>query len=331
MTKDKGPAKDISVAVIGLGPIGLAAARAVHADPGMALVQLVDVSPDHAGTSPLDGGPAVTDKLAGGADVAILCTTSYFDKMAPLVRDCIGHKTHVVSSCEEMLWANYRHADLAREIDAEAKAAGVALLGTGVNPGFVLDYLPAVASSMILEVLAVRAKRRVQAQTRRQPLQKKVGATMTVEEFNGLKARNAIGHKGMAESVCLLAAALGREVPGGAVEESLEPLTAEKPLESALGTIEPGKVRGMHNVGRWSGQGLAIDLDLIMAVGEPEAYDEIRLEGPVPLIVRVEGGTPGDSATAAVLVNACRVLPRCNPGLRTMLDLTGVCSARAAG
>ncbi len=324
MTKNK-------IAVVGLGPIGLAAARAVAADPKLELVQLVDVSPELAGKSPVDGGPAVTAELAGGADVAILCTTSYLDKMAPLVRQCIAHKTHVVSSCEEMLWPDYRHAELAKELDGEAQAAGVALLGTGVNPGFVLDYLPVVASSMILEVSAVKAIRRVQAQTRRRPLQKKVGATMTVEEFNELKAKNAIGHKGMAESVCLAAAALGKTVPPSSVDESLEPLTTDVPLESALGIIEPGKVRGMHNIGRWRDADLEVDLDLIMAVGEPEAYDEVNLHGPVPLKVRVEGGTPGDSATAAVLVNACRVLPRCNPGVRTMLDLTGVCSARSAG
>ncbi|MEM8875007.1 MAG: hypothetical protein AAGD32_12220 [Planctomycetota bacterium] len=318
----------MKIAVVGLGPIGVAAAKAVVADPGMELVELVDVAPAVVGTLPVEDGPVVVEELSGDADVAILCTTSYFDAIAPLVRKCIQQKTHVISSCEEMLWPKYRHAELAAEIDKEAEAAGVSLLGTGVNPGFVLDYFPAVVSSMVLEVSAVTAVRRVKAESRREPLQRKVGATMTVGEFNGLKAQGKIGHKGMAESVCLLAAALGKTIPAGAVVETLEPLTTDKPLDSALGMIEPGKVRGMHNTGGWEGDGLKLFLDLIMAVGEPESFDSVDVQGPVPMKVRVETGTPGDSATVAALVNGCRVLPRSGPGLRTMLDVGGVLAAR---
>ncbi|MEM6313850.1 MAG: hypothetical protein AAF743_07170 [Planctomycetota bacterium] len=295
----------------------------------MELAELVDVSPELVGKTPVDGGPGVVGELTGVADVAILCTASYFDAIAPLIRTCMAQKTHVISSCEEMLWPTYRHAALAAEIDKEAEAAGVALLGTGVNPGFVLDYFPAVVSSMVLETTAITAVRRVKAETRREPLQRKVGATMTVEQFNGLKAEGKIGHKGMAESVCLLAAALGKTVPAGAVVETLEPLTTDKPLESALGTIEPGQVRGMHNTGGWEGDGLKLFLDLIMAVGEPASFDSVDVEGPVPMKVRVESGTPGDSATVAALVNGCRVLPRSKPGLRTMLDVGGVLAARS--
>ena len=42
---------------------------------------------------------------------------------------------------------------------------------------------------------------------------------------------------------------------------------------------------------------------------------------PVPLRLAIPGGTPGDSATVAALVNYARVLPDAKPGLRTMLDI----------
>ena len=312
--------KTLNVAVVGLGPIGLAAARAVAGDPGMRLSALVDVSPEIVGKRPVDGGPAVVAELPP-ADVAVVCTTSDFDKMLPLLTRAAGQKTHVVSSCEEMLWPWYRHAAAAAEVNDLAERAGVAMLGTGVNPGFVLDLLPVVLSSMLLEVTAVRARRRVDAGTRRLPLQAKVGATMTAEEFAQRKAAGTIGHRGMAESVALLAAGLGRTIQPGSVEETLQPVVAERPTPSALGQIDPGRVAGIHNVGRWNGDGLSIELDLIMSVGWPEPHDAIELDGPVPLRMKIDGGTPGDTATVAALLNAARVMPHCRPGLRTTLDL----------
>jgi len=318
------------ILVIGLGPIGLAVAKVAAASRGVSLVGLVDVDPNKLGktlkqldpTSSVDG-PRVVASIddVKEADVAVVCTTSFFDKAAPLLRACISRKWHVTSSCEELAWPAYRHAALAKEIDHEAKAAGVAILGTGVNPGYVMDLLALQISSMVAAVTKVRCVRRVDALTRRLPLQQKVGSTMTVEHFNDLKAKGAIGHKGLAESIAMIATGLGRTVVSGSVKESLEPLVATSPIQCGLGLIEVGKVRGMHNKGYWSGDGLEIELDLIMACAEPNPRDEIELSGPVPLKITVPGSTPGDSATVAALVNTARLLPCVNPGLRTMLDI----------
>jgi 4-hydroxy-tetrahydrodipicolinate reductase len=329
----------LNVTVIGLGPIGLAAAAAVQRDPQMTLSGLVDLDPAKVGRSLRDllptadaPGPVVSRSIdeVKQIDVAIVGTTSYFADMAPILRALMARKAHVVSSCEEMLWPWYRNADLGKQIDAEAARAGVALLGTGVNPGFVLDYLPLVLSSMVLEVTSVKAVRRVDATKRRKPLQQKVGATMTVEHFNALKRDNKIGHKGMAESVVMLAAGLGRTVNPGEVIETLEPVVADRPIDSMLGTIQQGQVAGMNNVGKWKGQGLSIELDLTMSCGLDNTGDSVHLNGPVPLELHIPGSTPGDSATVASLVNGARVLPLAKPGLRTMLDLGRIAAARAS-
>ncbi len=316
--------------VIGLGPIGLAVAKIATTARGVSLVGLVDLDPEKLGKTlmQLDSaatvdGPRVVASLdeVPAADVAVICTTSFFDKAAPLIRACIARKLHVTSSCEEMAWPEYRHSTLAKEIDAKAKQAGVALLGTGVNPGYVMDLLALQISSMVASVTKVKCIRRVDALTRRLPLQQKVGSTMTVEHFNDLKSKGAIGHKGLAESIAMIAAGLGRKVSPGGVVETLEPLVATSPITSGLGVIEVGKVRGMHNRGTWSGDGLEIELDLIMACAEPNPRDEIEISGPVPLKITVPGSTPGDSATVAALVNTARLLPTVLPGLRTMLDI----------
>ncbi|MDB5320911.1 MAG: dihydrodipicolinate reductase [Phycisphaerales bacterium] len=326
----------LRVVVVGLGPIGIGAARAVLADPGMELVGLVDIDPSKVGknVTELEGGPVVSKSLkegaAGGADVAIVTTTSKLDRMAPTLREALALGLHVVSSCEEMAWPKYRHPELAGQLDAEAKRAGKALLGTGVNPGFVMDLLPVVLSSMVLTASRVRVLRQLDASTRRRPLQQKVGATMTREQFAGLKAKNEIGHQGLAESVAMIAAALGREAKGGSIEVTLDPVMAERDIPSAMGVIKPGQVCGMHNVGRWSDAALSIELDLTMAVGLNGSKDAVEIDGPVPLKLEIPGGTPGDTATVAALVNCARALPRARAGLLTMLDV-GACGARAAG
>jgi 2,4-diaminopentanoate dehydrogenase len=316
------------IVVVGLGPIGVSAARAVQNSADLKLAGLVDLDPAKVGKTlaSIDRGndsPVVVDSLdkVPDADVAIVCTTSFFDKAAGLLRACMARKLHVTSSCEEMAWPRYRHAGLADTIDAEAKKASVALLGTGVNPGYVMDLLAVQISSMVSKVTHVKCLRRVDALKRRLPLQQKVGSTMSIEQFNDLKSKGQIGHKGLAESIAMIAAGLGRTVNPGEVKEDLHAVIADRQIECGLGVIEPGRVRGMHNTGFWQADGLTIELDLLMACDEPNPRDEIELQGPVPLKISIPGSTPGDSATVAALVNTARLLPRVSPGLKTMLDL----------
>jgi 4-hydroxy-tetrahydrodipicolinate reductase len=328
----------IHTAVIGLGPIGLATAAAVAQSPGLVLTGLVDINPELQGLHLADlfpqarmSSPAVPPLPAvvgliehAHADVLLLCTSSRLVDVAPTLRQAIARRCHLVSSCEEMSYPNYANADLADELDAAAKSAGVALLGTGVNPGFVMDLLPVVLASMTLGVQSVRVVRRVDAATRRQPLQAKVGATMTPAHFAALAAKNAIGHAGIGESVALLAAGLGRTAAPGSVRITLDPVIALRETPSLLGQIQPGQVCGMHNTAKWSGDGLSIDLDLTMAVGlaDPQDRIELAVAGNKPLVLTIAGSTPGDSATVAALVNGARTIGRQKHGLLTMLDVT---------
>ncbi|HMB96728.1 MAG TPA: hypothetical protein VKK61_11865, partial [Tepidisphaeraceae bacterium] len=149
----------LKVIVVGLGPIGMSCAKAVRADPSMKLIGLVDLDPQKLDktleellgeTQSKRRSVRVVNQIAlaaKGADLAIVATTSHFDQIVPTLRQCMKHRLYVVSSCEEMSFPNFRHKKLANQIDREAKKAKVALLGTGVNPGFVMDLLPLVLSS----------------------------------------------------------------------------------------------------------------------------------------------------------------------------------------
>jgi hypothetical protein len=339
----------LKVVVIGLGPIGINCAKAVRDDPGMKLVGLVDLDPLKLGKSldelsveakmsrlvpepvkPARGragsiAPKIVSTISqaskNGADLAIITTTSQFDKIAPTLRECIKHRLHVVSSCEEMSFSRFRHKKLSDQIDAAAKRAKVALLGTGVNPGFVMDLLPIVLSSMVKQVSGVKVIRRLDAGKRRLPLQKKVGATMTQREFKHLADQGKIGHMGIGESVAMIAAGLGKIARPAEVKITLEPVIADREMPSLLGKIQPGMVCGMRNTAMWSGKGLKIELDLTMAIGAADPQDRVELSGPTPLIAIIPDSVPGDSATVAALINCARLLPNIPPGLKTMLDL----------
>ncbi|MGH7179696.1 MAG: dihydrodipicolinate reductase, partial [Tepidisphaeraceae bacterium] len=314
-------------------------AQALLDDPGFSLVALNEVDPaklaktcgELAGGKRA-GGPRVSATLPNDSiDVAIVTTASHFDRVCPTLRELIARKTHVVSSCEEMAFPRYRHANLTDEIDAQAKAAGVALVGTGVNPGFVMDLLPLVLSSMVLEVRGLRCVRRVNASMRRKPLQAKIGSTMTADHFRALARDGKIGHMGLPESIAMIAAGLGRHAALGSIQISLEPVVAERETQSLLGPIRAGQVCGMRNRGCFRGMGLDIELDLTMALDLPDPHDAVELSGPVPLKLRIENSTPGDSATVAALVNYSRIVPTAAPGLHTVLTLPPASCRRPAG
>ncbi|HEX7009041.1 MAG TPA: Gfo/Idh/MocA family oxidoreductase [Phycisphaeraceae bacterium] len=336
----------LRVVVIGLGPIGAGCARAIEAESGLELTGLVDTDPRKQGLAlselaqeavgpPMESDPGLRivgdldEALEGGADVAVVTATSRFDEAAPLLEQLIERGVSVVSSCEQMAWPWYNHPELARRIDAAAQRAGVTLLGAGVNPGFIMDALPVMLSSMVRRVSGVRCRRRVDASLRRPSLQKRIGVALKPETFHQLAQQDKVGYAGLAESVALIAAGVGRHAAPGSIEETLEPVLAERAIPSPLGLVSPGEVAGLRNTARWQGQGVQIELDLTMAVGLADPQDRIILEGPVPVCLKIPGALPGDSATVAALLNHIPRLRALKPGLRTRLDVPLVgCSNR---
>lgn len=88
----------------------------------------------------------------------------------------------VVSSCEELLYPPLREPRLAKRLDQLCKQHGARVLGTGVNPGFVMDVLPVCLTGVCRTVRAIRIQRVVNAATRRGPLQKKSGSGLPPAE-----------------------------------------------------------------------------------------------------------------------------------------------------
>lgn len=322
--------EELRVAVMGLGPIGLRAMTSTLARRGTRLVAAVDLSEEiqgqDAGTL-ADGEPlgvTVTPSLeaagaAGSADVVVLCTGSHLDGVTDQIVGCLEWGAAVVSSCEELSFPWYHHPDEASRIDEAARAAGRAVIGTGVNPGFAMDALAMALSGIVERVDGVGIARVVDAGTRRGPLQMKVGAGITTDEFASRKSAGRIGHVGLVESVAMIAAGLGWTLDR--IDESLDAVVAADAISTAVVEVQPGRVAGIHHrsVG-WIGERALIDLDLKMYVGAPEPGDTVRLEGDPALTAHV-AGLHGDIATAAIVANVAAIVRDLRPGLRTMLDL----------
>lgn len=314
---------------IGLGPIGLRIVRAGF-DAGICRpVACADIAPEIAGTSLRevanhDGLPevavcadmseALDAAQEAGADVAVVCTGSHLESIEGQFAAVLERGLRCVSTCEELVFPWLRSPEAADRLDGIAVESNAALLGAGVNPGFVLDLFPFVMSRVCVKVDAVRAGRFVDASRRRRQLQEKIGTGMTPKQFRALADEGRVGHVGLAESAALLADSLGW--PWEEFEESIEPVIAEEAIVTDHFEVAQGEVRGQHQRLRMG----AVTLELVMALGEEER-DEVRIDGDPPVDAVVRGGIHGDVATAGAVINFMRPLTQARPGLRTVTEV----------
>lgn len=315
----------------GLGPIGSAVARHVVERAGLELVGGVDIDPAKLGrdvgeviglAQPL--GFVVTEKLVQvlertEADVVIHTTSSYFDLFRDQIVEILQAGLDVVSTAEELAFPWLAHAREAAEIDAVAKRAGKTILGTGVNPGFVMDALPLFLTAISQQVDRIDVTRVINASSRRGPFQAKIGSGMQVEEFNARMAAGRMGHVGLPESVGMVFHTLGKELTH--YESNVEPVVADRPVKTDFFEVQPGQVIGLKQVARGYSDGDEfLTLTFIAALDAGEDGDTIKITGKPDLEVKLKG-TNGDIATVAIVVNAVRRVREAAPGLVTMRDL----------
>jgi len=233
---------------------------------------------------------------------------------------CLRAGAAVVSSTEELFYPYERDSGFCERIDRLAREHNVAVVGTGVNPGFAMDVLPLCLSSMCVSVKKIRITRVVDAGKRRLPLQKKVGAGISRAEFRERLAEGTFGHIGMRESALAVMSTLGW--PLDEMTEIIKPVMATKNVKTKFLTVKAGSVAGLHQKTRCTSAGREVlTLELRMHVGVKESYDSVEIDGDPPLSLRIDGGIFGDTATIAALVNAVPKILKAQPGLRTMMEL----------
>lgn len=313
----------------GLGPIGSATARHVVERAGLELVGGVDIDPAKVGKDvgeviglrqPL--GFTVADKLAqtdANADVVLHATGSYFDLFKDQIIEILEAGLDVVSTAEELSFPWLAHPQEAAEIDAVARRVGKTILGTGVNPGFIMDSLPLCLTAICQQVERIDVTRVINASTRRGPFQAKIGSGMAVDDFNARMATGRMGHVGLPESIGMVLDTLGKRLAH--YESHIEPVVTERLVKTDYFEVEPGRVIGLRQVAQaYTDEGKFMTLTFIAALEAENDGDTIEISGRPNLEVKCRG-TNGDIATIAIAVNAIRRIKEVAPGLVTMRDL----------
>jgi 4-hydroxy-tetrahydrodipicolinate reductase len=239
------------------------------------------------------------------------------------ILDIAKAKLHIVSTCEELFYPWKTQPDLSKRIDEVCCKNGVVCIGTGVNPGYLMDFLPTVLTGPCQNVKKIEVWRVQDASVRRIPFQQKIGAGLTLEEFEVKRKSGTLRHVGLPESVDFIASRLGWKLERNV--ETLEPVIAEKDIDTGYKPISKGMARGVHQVGRgFIGDKEVITLNFKAAVGEPESYEEVHIDGVPEIQSKISGGVNGDIATCAITLNAVRSVLAVEPGLKTMGDIPPV-------
>jgi len=321
----------------GVGPIGASIVKLVLQKKGFEYVGAIDIDPNKigkdlgeiAGAGKELGVTVSSDAKkilqASEADLVVHTTASFLKDIRQQILDVVSAELDVVSTSEELTFPFLKSPEMAREIDDLAKKKGVTVLATGVNPGFLMDMFPLTVSSVCQDVKSVKVTRIMDASIRRLPFQKKIGAGMTIEEFKKAVAGGRMGHIGLPESIAMIAAGLGWELDD--IQQTIEPVIADKPLKTQHLTVKKGEVSGLHQIGKGVVDGrTAITLDFWAHVGAPDSRDSIFIEGSPNVDLTIKRGVHGDLATAAMVVNSIPRVIKASPGLMTMKDLPVPCA-----
>jgi 4-hydroxy-tetrahydrodipicolinate reductase len=323
----------IRVVLVGLGPIGAAVAGQLERRrKAFQIVGAVDIDPSKIGR---DAGEVlelgrrmrvkVTDSIgkttrATKPDVAVLCTGSALKQVLPQFEEVLKQRVPIVTTTEQAAYTVRRSAPLAKRLDQAARRAKCAVLGTGVNPGFVMDALPIALTAVCERVDRIEVQRIQDARIRRLPFQRKIGAGLTLEQFRQGVKDGTLRHVGFAESIQMIADAVGWTIDR--VTDEVTPKIASATVGSEHFDVNPGDVSGLvqEGIGYAAGEP-RITLHLEAYLGAPESFDSVLIEGSPRIHSKIEGGVHGDIATASMVVNSIPAVLEAAPGFRTMRDL----------
>ena len=322
----------IRVLHFGLGPIGAGVVKQVAARKGFKIVGAVDIDPAKVGRDlgEVAGvGRALRVQVSGDAtktikstkpDVVVLCTSSSMKKVLPQIEAILKLKVPIVSTTEELAYPTKGNMRYAKAIHELAKKAKVAVLGTGVNPGFVMDALPITLTGVCERVEALRIDRIQDARIRRLPFQQKIGAGLTREQFQKKVDDGSVRHVGLAESVSMIADALGWKLDR--ITDEIKPRIAAETVQSEYLAVDAGYVCGIEQDGIGYRNGTpVITLHMEAYLGAPESFDAVEITGSPALKMKIAGGVHGDIATTSIVVNSLPKILEVAPGLHTMRDM----------
>jgi len=324
---------EVKVILFGLGAMGSHIAKVALKKNGLKIVGALEIAQDKVGK---DLGKVLGIKNHLGikvtndekilqrvkSNIVIHATGSYLTQVYPQIIQCVKAGVNVVSTCEELSYPYYKFPKLAFELDKLAKENGVTVLGTGINPGYLMDTLPITLTGPCVNVRSVKVTRMMFSGNRRDSYQKKIGTGLTTKVFTEMiKEGKMTGHVGLVESICMIATSLGWKLDE-IVELPPEPILTEKETKTTYTTIKPQHVVGLQSVAYGIKNGeKVITLEFVSHANVDNPFDSVTIEGTPPIHERIEGGVHGDLGTVAMVINSIPKVIKAKPGLVTMREL----------
>jgi 4-hydroxy-tetrahydrodipicolinate reductase len=330
---------NVRVAIWGFGAMGSGMARMLLKKKGVEIVAVCDRHDtrvgkdmyDLLGVERGDRKPVIITEnvedviYEGVADVCLTATDSYTSKAFPRLKYVLEQKINVVSTAEEMAYPQAQEPELAEKLDKIAKENGVSILGTGINPGLIMDLLVTVLTGCMVEVTHVEAERVNSLSPFGHAVMEEQGVGITLDEFNkGLEDGTLAGHVGFAESIQMIGDAIGWPVEK--FEQQMKPIVTTVDRKSPYGFAAAGNVAGVNMTGQGYVDGEPkIDMKHPQQI-EPEMEgthtgDYIRLKGSPEVNMSIQPEVDGGLGTIAMCVNMIPQVINADPGLKTMLDL----------
>nr|WP_312577050.1 2,4-diaminopentanoate dehydrogenase [Sedimentibacter sp.] len=329
--------KNVKVIIWGLGAMGSGMAKMLLNKKGVDIVGAIDIG-QKLGKSLYDiigvdrenrqeiivGTPdeVITEKAA---DVCLCVTDSFTRKAYDKFKFVMEKKINVISSAEEMSYPSAQEPELAKKLDEIAKENGVSILGTGINPGLIMDLLVVIMTGCCESIDSITARRINSLSPFGPTVMEEQGVGITVEEFNkGVENNSMSGHVGFPESINMIADAIGWKVDK--IEQSMSPIVTDVDRKSPYGFAKAGNVAGVEMKGFGYVDGIKkIEMDHPQQI-EPEQVgittgDYVIIKGTPNINMVNSPEVPGGIGTIAMCVNMIPQIINAKPGLQTMLTL----------
>jgi 4-hydroxy-tetrahydrodipicolinate reductase len=310
---------------VGFGSLGMEIYRVLCRRKNFKIVGVVDIDEKkvgkNAGVLAINKRSGIIiaksiDELRTKPDLAIHATTSSLKDVYHQITELLRHKINVLSTCEELVYPTDVNMRIAKILDLSARKHDARVLGVGVNPGFVMDSLVLMLSSLCTKIDRIRIERVVDVAKRRKALQEKMCVGVTRKQFN--RMRRKVGHVGLLESVSMICGSLGVRTDN--FTSFVRPIVANRRMKSNGVTVESGYVSGIeHILIVRRGASKFIEMRLKMFVGANE-FDSVEIDGRPPIRVKTNG-INGDQATIALILNYIPIILEAGPGLHTVNNL----------
>lgn len=331
--------ENVRIVIWGFGAMGSGMASMLLKKEGVELVGVCDKHPARIGKEIYEvlgiergSRPSVVINSEieniikpGSCDVALLATDSYTAKAYEKIKFCLQNKVNVISTAEEMAYPAAQSPELAASLDAIAKENGVTVLGTGINPGFVLDYLILALTGTCESVDSIKAARINDLSPFGHAVMEEQGVGISQSEFDSRMADGTLaGHVGFPESINMIADGLGIKLDK--IEQTKAPIISNTDRESKYAKVAKGTLAGVRQQGFGYSDGkLVIEMDhpqqILPHMEDIATGDYIEIKGVPDINLKINPEIPGGIGTYAMCINMIPHVINSEPGLVTMLDL----------